>query len=138
VKILLDTNVVLDLLLSRTPFMEEVREIFILTENKEVDGYLCATTVTTLHYLVEKERNTTEANEIIEMLLKLFEVTEVNKAVLQSACIQNGIDYEDAVIYSSCEINSIDYIITRDKRGFANAKTPVLTPKEFLAFYTLT
>jgi len=137
-KILLDTNVVLDLLLARNPFLEEAREIFILLENHTLQGYICATTVTTLHYLIGREKSKQEANKIIENILKLFSVTEVNKEILLLACDQNGIDYEDAVIYSSSEKNQIDHIITRDKRGFKNAQTSILTPKEFLAFYSLT
>jgi predicted nucleic acid-binding protein len=137
-KILLDTNVVLDLLLAREPFVEEAREIFILLENHSLQGYICATTVTTLHYLIGREKNKKEANEIIENILKLFSVTEVNKKVLLLACKQNGVDYEDAVIYSSCEKDRIEHIITRDKRGFKNSQISTLLPKEFLAFYTLT
>ena len=68
-KILLDTNVVLDLLLAREPFVDLAREIFILIENKEIEGYLCATSVTTLHYLIGRETNKKEANQIIEKLL---------------------------------------------------------------------
>ncbi len=134
-KILLDTNVVLDLLLAREAFVEEAREIFIFLENLEIQGYLCATTVTTLHYLIGKEKSKKEADEITETLLKLFHVTEVNKEVLLSACTDNGVDYEDAVIYSSCAKDSIEHIITRDKRGFKNTEISTLTPKEFLAFW---
>jgi predicted nucleic acid-binding protein len=136
-KILLDTNVVLDLLLAREAFVEEAKEIFILLENHSLQGYICTTTVTTLHYLIEREKSKQEANEIIENLLKLFSVTEVNKEVLLLACHQNGADYEDAVIYSSCEKEQIDHIITRDKRGFKNAQTSILAPREFLALYAL-
>ena len=137
-KILLDTNVVLDLLLAREPFVQEAREIFIHLENHSLQGYICATTVTTLHYLIGREKSKQEANEIIENILTLFSVTQVNKEVLLLACRQNGIDYEDAVIYSSSEKEQIDHIITRDKRGFKHSKISTLTPKEFLAFYALT
>ena len=136
-KILLDTNVVLDLLFAREPFVEEARNIFLLLENNEIQGFLCATTITTLHYLIGREKSKSEANTIIENLLDLFEVTAVNKDVLLTSCANNGVDYEDAVIYSSCSDDQIDHIITRDKRGFKNTQLSTLTPKEFLAFYAL-
>jgi predicted nucleic acid-binding protein len=117
--------------------VEEAKEIFILLENHSLQGYICATTVTTLHYLIGREKSKQEANKIIENLLKLFSVTEVNKEVLLLACHQNGVDYEDAVIYSSCEKEQIDHIVTRDKRGFKNATVSTVLPKEFLAFYAL-
>ena len=134
-KILLDTNVVLDLLLAREPFVAQAREIFVLIENGEIEGYLCANSVTTLHYLIGREKNKEEADEIISELLSLFEVIVVDKKVLLDATTNNGIDYEDSVIYTSAFHSNIEIIITRDKRGFKNAKISTLSPQEFLAFW---
>jgi len=134
-KILLDTNVVLDVLLAREPFVDLAREIFILIENGEIEGYLCATSVSTLHYLIGRESNKKEADEIIEKLLTLFEVSSVTKKVLYDVSINNGLDYEDSVIYTSAFYSEIDIIVTRDKRGFKESKISTLNPKEFLAFF---
>ena len=134
-KILLDTNVVLDLLLAREPFVSYAREIFVLIENGEIEGYLCANSVTTLHYLIGREKNKEEADEIISELLSLFEVTLVDKKVLTEAITNNGIDYEDSVIYTSAFYSNIEMIVTRDKKGFKNSKISILTPQEFLAFW---
>ena len=134
-KILLDTNVVLDLLLAREPFVEWAREIFVLVENAELEGYLCANSITTLHYLVGREKNKEEADEIVSALLSLFEIASVDKRVLLDATTNNGIDYEDSVIYNSAFHSSIDIIVTRDKKGFKNSKISTLTPQEFLAFW---
>jgi len=134
-KILLDTNVVLDVLLAREPFVDLAREIFILIENGEIEGYLCATSVTTLHYLIGRESNKKEADEIIEKLLTLFEVSPVTKKILYDASINNGLDYEDSVIYTSAFYSEIDIIVTRDKKGFKESKISSLNPKEFLAFF---
>ena len=134
-KILLDTNIVLDVLLAREPFVDLAREIFILIENGEMEGYLCATSVTTLHYLIGRETNKKKADEIIEKLLNLFEVSPVTKKILYDASINNGVDYEDSVIYTSAFYSNIDIIITRDKKGFKESKISSLKPKEFLAFF---
>ncbi|CAA6804551.1 MAG: Putative nucleic acid-binding protein, contains PIN domain [uncultured Sulfurovum sp.] len=134
-KILLDTNIVLDVLLAREPFVEMAKEIFILVENKELSGYLCATSVTTLHYLVGRSKNKKEADEIIEKLLTLFEVSAVTKEVLKDASRNNGLDYEDSVIYTAANYSEVDIIVTRDKKGFKESKVSVLTPNEFLAFF---
>jgi predicted nucleic acid-binding protein len=134
-KILIDTNVVLDILLAREPFIEEAREIFLLVENKEVEGFICATTMTTIHYLIGKQTDKANADRVIMDILTLFEVALVDKSVLQEASLNNGVDYEDAVIYTSAIKANIDIIITRDKRGFKNSKISTLKPKEFLAFF---
>jgi len=136
-RVLLDTNIVLDLLLQREPFVNDARDIFLLIENNQIDGFLCATTITTLHYLISKSKNKEEANHIIKTLLKIFNIAPVDKTTLLNASDDIGIDYEDSVIYSSAKISKIDIIITRDNKGFKNSKVKVLKPKEFLAIFEI-
>jgi predicted nucleic acid-binding protein len=130
--ILLDTNVVLDLLLQRKPFCDDAKIIFELVESRKINGYLCATSITTIHYLVSKTTNRQEANGIIENLLRLFDIADVNKIVLLESIKNNGKDFEDSVIYTSAEFFDIDVIITRDKKGFAQSNIKVNQPREFL------
>ena len=74
-KILLDTNIVLDLLLEREPYFKGAKELFILAETKKLKAYLSASSITTIHYLTMKALNKKEADKIIEMLLEIFLVT---------------------------------------------------------------
>ncbi len=134
-KILLDTNIILDILLAREPFIDEAREIFLLIENHKIEGFICATTMTTIHYLIGRQKDKASADTVILNLLKLFEVALVDKQILKEASLNNGVDYEDAVIYTSAQYAEIDMIITRDKRGFKNSEISILKPKEFLAFW---
>jgi predicted nucleic acid-binding protein len=134
-KILLDTNVVLDVLLAREPFVDDAREIFILIENNELEAYLCASSVTTIHYLMQKTTNRSKADRLIATLLNLFEVAPVTKDVLLNASTNNGTDYEDSVIYTAAKKVDVDTIITRDCTGFKNSSISVLKPREFLAFW---
>ena len=132
-KILLDTNIVLDLLLQREPFCNNAKAIFELIESNEAGGYLCATSVTTIYYLISKSVNKSKADEIIENLLQLFNVADVNKNILLKSLQNNGKDFEDSVIYTSAEYFNIDVIITRDKKGFKQSNIKVMQPKEFLS-----
>jgi len=133
--ILLDTNIVLDILLAREPFLEDAKEIFLLIENGELEGFMCATTLTTIHYLIGKQTDKSNADSLILDILTLFEVALVDKEVLEEASLNNGIDYEDSVIYCSAKKAEVDMIITRDKRGFKKSEIQTLKPKEFLAFF---
>ena len=132
-KVLLDTNVVLDLLLGREPFVRQAESIFVMVENKEIEGFLCATSIVTLHYLIGKSKGNKEADSIISDLLTLFHIAPVNKSVLQWACVHNGLDYEDSVIYTAAEQEDVDVIVTRDAKGFKRSKVTVVTPELFLA-----
>jgi len=136
-KILLDTNVVLDALLAREPFVAMARDIFILIENEEVEAYLCATSVTTIHYLMQRATNKAEADALIVTLLELFEVAPVHKDILSDVSMCNGTDYEDSVIYTAAKNVGVDMIITRDNSGFKNSAISVVNPSEFLAFWEL-
>ena len=136
-KILLDTNVVLDLLLAREPFVEAAREIFVLAESRELEACLCATSLTTLHYLMQKAADKAEADTLVATLLELFEVAPVDKDVLIDASVSNGTDYEDSVIAAAAKAAGMDRIVTRDNGGFKNSTVPVLHPDEFLAFWRM-
>jgi len=136
-KILLDTNIVLDLLLKREPFCDDALEIFTLVETKKLEAYLCATTITTIYYLISKQLDKTKADRIITDILELFEIADVNKEVLKESLKNNGKDFEDSVIYTSAKYSQIDTIITRDKKGFIQSETLTLEPKEFLASWLL-
>lgn len=131
-KVLLDTNVVLDLLLGREPFANLAKEIFILIEQKKIDGFLVPTSITTIYYLLNRQLDKNSSNDAIKTLLELFEITKLDKEVLLNSLKNNGIDFEDSVIYTSGDFSDIDIIITRDKKGFKNSKVKVLTPAKFL------
>lgn len=132
-KILLDVNIVLDFFLEREPFFDEIYKIFSAVENKKVKGFLCASSIDTIYYLISKSINKKTANEVIYKLLKIFEISEVNKNTLLDALNSDFNDFEDSIIYSSAYLNGVDYIVTRDKKGFKNSKVKILTPVEAVA-----
>ncbi len=132
-KILLDTNIVLDLLLKREPFSNDALAIFSIIETNKVEAYLCAKTVTTIYYLISKQLNKSKADIILNDILKLFNISDVNKQVLLDSLKNNGKDFEDSVIYTSAKYSNIDIIISRDKKGFLQSKVMTLEPKEFLS-----
>lgn len=136
-KILLDTNIVLDLLLEREPFCNEAKDIFTMCELNKISGFLCATSITTIYYLISKSVDKSKAAEIIDKLLQLFNIADVNKNILIKSLKNNGKDFEDSVIYTSAEYFNIDVIITRDKKGFKQSNIKVLKPSDFLEEYKL-
>lgn len=133
-KVLLDTNVVLDLLLKREPFVDFAEEIFIKIEHKDIVGFLCPTSITTIYCLLNKHADKNRCNEAIKTLLELFEIIKLDKKILLESLENSGTDFEDSVIYTSAHFTDIDVIITRDRKGFKNSKIEVLSPNEFLKF----
>jgi len=134
-KILLDTNIILDLLLKREPFSHSAKEIFLLVENGLLDGFISGSSITTIHYLIEKSLSKQEADKYIDILLQIFNISPIDKQVLKDAVTNNGNDFEDSVIYTSAHYSKIDFIITRDKKGFVNSKIKAIEPNDFLALF---
>ena len=131
-RILFDTNVVLDVLLDREPFSSTSAKLFSKVESGEISGYVCATTITTIHYLARKVIGDDSAIEEINKLLKLFEVAPVNRAVLDTAVSSGFKDFEDAVVHESALYKEAQGIVTRDPNGFKKSKIHVYSPEELL------
>lgn len=136
-KVLLDTNIVLDLLMDRPPFADAAAEIFAKVEEGNLTGYLCGTTVTTIHYLAAKVIGTKQAGKEVEKLLMLFEVAPVNRAVLESALKAGFSDFEDAVLHEAARHAGAEAIVTRNKKDFRKAKLPVYSAEELAAILSV-
>ena len=129
-KVLLDTNIVLDLLMDRMPFSEYAVVLFSKVEQGTIIGYLCGATITTVYYLVAKTVGATRAQEEIRKLLSLFEVAPVNRHVLESALAADFNDFEDAVIHeAACHVGA-EALVTRNQKDFRKSRIPVYSSEE--------
>ena len=130
--ILFDTNVILDVMLDRTPFSEPASQLMSLVERGEISGIICATTVTTIHYLSTKVLGKNKSQNQIKDLIALFEIASVNRTVIEDALKSRFTDFEDAVIYQAANHAAAEGIVTRDPKGFKQSKLPVYSPVELL------
>jgi len=132
-RVLVDTNVVLDVLLAREPFAKAAAEVLALVEESRIEGFLCATTVTTVHYLLEQALAPKEARLALKRLLDLFEIAPVNRSVLEQALRSDLLDFEDAVLEQSALLVSVDVITTRNLKDFQKSSVIALDPPELLS-----
>lgn len=132
-KVLFDTNIVLDLLLDRQPFVERAQLLFEKIESGQWQGYLGATTITTLDYLLTKTLSTKNAAQIVKKLLKLFDIAPVTRLVLEDALESEFLDFEDAVLHAAAVHSGAQAIVTRDEKGFLKARLPVYSPEALLS-----
>jgi predicted nucleic acid-binding protein len=132
-RVLVDTNVVLDLLLDRKPFAEAATKVFSLVEQSRIEGFLCATTITTVDYLLGLSLDQEEAREALQKLLDLFEIAPVNRPVLEQALRSEIADFEDAVLEQAGLLVTADAIVTRNTKDFQKSKLTALDPEELIA-----
>lgn len=129
---LVDTNVVLDVMLGRKPHLMDSASVLAAVETSKCGGLLSATTVTTIHYIAERQIGRQATLGRISDLLSLFGVAPVNQAVLVSALGLGMADFEDAVLHEAAIQAGADCIVTRNINDFGSAKIPVYTPAQFL------
>ena len=129
-KILLDSNIVIDSLAMRTPHNKNSDAIFTLIINKDITGYINTSSVTDIYYVIRKTFNDTDSRQKIRELLKLLEAIEVTKGDCYAALDSLIPDFEDAVVAVCADKVNIDYIVTRDEEFL---KIPnAISPGDFL------
>jgi predicted nucleic acid-binding protein len=130
--VLFDTKIILDVMLLREPFLEASALLLAEVEKKNIEGFVCSTTVTTIHYLVEKAKGRKVAFSQVESILKIFQITQVDKACLESALNSKITDFEDAVLNESAYRERVDGIVTRNEKDFKQSKLTIYNPEELV------
>lgn len=132
-RVLFDTNVVLDVLLERQPHAPAAIWLFAQAERGRLDGLLGATTLTTIHYLARKVLGEEAARDHLGILLRLFGVAPVTRAVLEDALALPFGDFEDAVLHEAARHAGAEGIVTRNPADFTSATLSIYTPVELRA-----
>lgn len=131
-RVILDTNVVLDVLLARRPFVESASRVFALVEQSRIEASLCATTVTTVDYLLTQSLSHDEGRQALRGLLELFEIAPVNRSVIEKALQSKIEDFEDAVLEQAGCLVGAEAITTRNTKDFRKSSIKALDPTELL------
>ena len=132
-KVLIDTNVIIDALTSREPWNKSAEKIFIMAANCIVDAYITASSATDIYYLVRKYLHSTEhAKQVMEKLYSLVGILPVTGTECVDALASAIIDYEDAVIERTAAKENIDYIITRNQKDYQQGIIKAILPNDFV------
>ena len=134
-RVLLDTNIVIDSFFAREPYNEDSDMIFDLVADKIIAGYITASSITDIYYLLRKKFNDADSRNKIRMLLKIFRVTKVTKTDCLAALDSLIPAFEDALVSVCADNANSDYIITRDIDFLKVPKT--ISPNEFVKIIEL-
>jgi predicted nucleic acid-binding protein len=133
-RILIDTNIVIDLLSRRKEFYDEAANLFSRADKNELVLTISSLTFANTNYILTKLKTAKEAREILRKFKFLVEILSLDDKITQLALSDDDFpDFEDGLQYYSAMENQIDLIITRNKKDFKNSNIPVFTAKEFLA-----
>ncbi len=131
-KLLLDVNVLLDVLLQREPWAESAASLLTRIERGEASGFVAGHTLTTVHYVVCRARDRHLAAAAVTDLLRFLEVVPIEKVDFSQALVLPTDDFGDAVQAAAALKMGADYIVTRDEEGFRGLAIPSVNPGEVL------
>ena len=136
-KILLDTNVIVDVLQQREPWRQDGETIFIAAAMKQITACITAKQIADIHYMTRKlfkgqPHVDNLARQVIGKLMTFTELEDTCAADCQTAMGINNNDFEDAMLIASAARESMDYIVTRNTTHFIGSAVPAVTPADFV------
>jgi predicted nucleic acid-binding protein len=132
VNVLIDTDVILDFALERHPWFADSEQIIYFAEQKQIIGYISASTISDIYYIIRKSKNKELALEFLINLCVFCQIAAVNSSVISMALNVNFKDFEDGIQYSTAVINSLDVIVTRNPQDFPVKVPRILTPNQLI------
>jgi len=134
VKLLLDINIVLDVVLERTPWVAEAALLLSAVEEGQADGFVAGHTITTLYYIVSKEKGRAAAATAVTDLLRIVRVVPLGDSDFHQALILGLEDFEDAVQAAAALKIGAAYLITRNEKDYKGAPVQARSAGEVLGF----
>ncbi|MCD8374786.1 MAG: PIN domain-containing protein [Oscillospiraceae bacterium] len=131
-KVLIDTNVVLDVLCKRNGFYEAAAEIMRYCEISKITGVISALTIPNIVYIMRKELDAQKTRSVVETLQLVFLTADLTSGDIKRALAMNFHDFEDALQSVCASRVKADFIVTRNIKDFTESAVPAITPSELL------
>lgn len=131
-KIIIDTNIILDVLCNRKDFVNDSLKIFKLCETKHIQGCISALSIANIVYIMRKELDFSKIKEILSKLSLIFEIIDLEYDDLIKSSLLKFNDYEDSIQSVQASRVKADYIVTRNVKDFNNSKVLALKPNELI------
>ena len=128
---MIDTNIVLDVILNRKPFVEDAVKVFRQAEKGQIEAYITASSVTDLVYILKKAYTLTEIKTHLKEMFQFIKITGITPGMITSALDKDAPDFEDAVMMECARQSGMEIIITRNKPDFKNSNVPCLSLEEW-------
>lgn len=131
-KLLLDTNIIVDVL-SRRANYEESLNVLRCCEARKAEGLVTTATIMDVMYILRRHMDANKMKDAVRTMLTIAKVVEIRESDIHAAFDSGTSDFEDAVQASCAKRNRADYIVTRSKKDFVKAPVPALLPAEVLS-----
>lgn len=130
-RIFLDTDVLLDIILERGEHSSNALQVLALQDDNKAVVFTSSLNLANIAYFSRKFGK--DPFQVIRSLLKWIRVIDLEKKHFELVVNSNFKDFEDGLqYYASLEIDNIDAIITRNSKDYKSSTIPVFTPQEFV------
>ena len=136
-KVLLDTNILLDIIEKREPYFSDSYRIFIKSAERKIEAIIGASSVTDIYYVAR--RNCKDGKRAIGFIIDMLKIVipvDTKAVDIQEAIRLNFFDFEDAVIAATAARENVDCIITRNTGDFVKSNISAMSPADFLKKYS--
>jgi len=131
-KVLIDTNVILDVLYKREGFYEDSLKIWKLCETRKIDGYISALSIPNIVYILRRELDPEKTLEVINNINLVFKIYDLKSEIIMQAAEKKTKDYEDALQMVTAQKLKASFIVTRNIKDFIGSKIIAVKPSELL------
>jgi len=135
-KIFVDTNLFIDILLDREPFSAASAKVYRLCENDMIDGYIAPITINNIYYICRKAKRIETVKELLFEISTVFTIASMNSASVRKANSLSMNNYEDALQYTMAMQNGCEYLVTRNTKDYKELPgIRVLEPEVLLSLF---
>lgn len=131
-RVLIDTNVILDVLYKREGFYEDSLKIWKLCETRKIDGYISALSIPNIVYILRRELDPEKTLEVINNINLVFKIYDLKSEIIMQAAEKKTKDYEDALQMVTAQKLKASFIVTRNIKDFTGSKIIAVKPSELL------
>ncbi|MBE9249147.1 PIN domain-containing protein [Dolichospermum sp. LEGE 00240] len=131
-QVLFDSDVLLDILAQRQPFVVASAQALNTVMKKQVQGFISGHAVTNIFYILRRQIGSESARKLIENLLQHIQIASVTNQVIHQALQSPIKDFEDAVTSAAAMSAGLEIIVTRNQADFVASLVPAMLPEEFL------
>ena len=132
-RVLFDSDVLLDVLAQRQPFVVASAQALNMVTQPQVQGYVSGHAVTNIFYILRRQVGRETASELLSRLLEHLQIASVTDEVIRAALQSSMADFEDAVTSEAANAAGLEVIVTRNTTDFVASAIPAVSPEEFLA-----
>jgi predicted nucleic acid-binding protein len=135
-KVLLDTNIILDVILKRSPFLTSAIEILRLSDSGKIESYITSNSITDIFYVLRKYFNKIDDRQrAVKYILNMIDIISVTKTDIFKSFEFEYSDFEDALQTQCAKKIKADYIVTRNEKDFKDKSIKVISPENFIKEY---